>query len=336
MSNLIYKKGLFNEEQKNMYLKDLPKNTKTAYLRVLNRARALEERLNKDLYDFNIYEIENLMYYLSPKTLNSATSSISIIQNYIRWAIEQDLRTDNLNPLDAVFGNEFIKKFIDSTNKIIFSENEINDVIGGLVNFQDSAVVVAIFEGILGKHYSELLNLTWRDIDTEKKEIFLKNENGNGGYETRIFTVKSGSLLLRYLQKAYEEKVYYKQNGNPKRNIKSQTADLIDNDYVFRNALLNTKESNRRADQHLILRRLKRISEWYGQPYFNAINIRNSGMLKMAKDLYERDGELEKKQYDEICDRFNIQKNEKTGLYNIARIKKDFLNLTKIKEVYDI
>lgn len=336
MSNQIYKKGLYNEEQKNMYLKGMSRNTKSAYLRILSRAKTLEEQLNKDLYDFNIYEIENLMYYLNPKTLNSATSSISIIQNYIRWAIEQDLRSDNLNPLDAVFGDDFIKKFIDTSNKVIFSEEEIKNIVGGLVNFQDSAIVVAIFEGILGKYCSELLNLTWKDIDLEKREILLKNDNKSDGYETRIFKVNEGSLLLRYLQKAFEEKVYYKQNGNPSPNIKAQTAELTESEYIFRNALLNTKESAGRADQHLILRRLRKISEWYGQPYFNAINIRNSGMLKMAKDLYLRDGELERKQYDEICDRFNIQRNEKTGLYNIARIKKDFLNVSKIKEVYNI
>ena len=71
MSNQIYEQGLYNRDQKEMFLKGLNLNTRATYERVLNRAKILEEQFNKDLYDFNIYEIEKVIHYINPGTLSS-------------------------------------------------------------------------------------------------------------------------------------------------------------------------------------------------------------------------------------------------------------------------
>lgn len=255
MSNKIYESGFYNEERKQMFLKGLTPNTLSTFSRVLNRAKMLEEQFGKDLYDFNIYEIEHLISYLNPRTMNSVLSSASIIQNYIRWAIEEDLRLNNLNPLDAIFGQEYYSKFVDRTNKLIFSKEEIDDMTGGLVNFQDSAIIHSIFEGILGKGYSEVLNLTIHDIDNENLSVLLRNNTKSNTWSERKLEV-SGELISM-LNMAYREEIYYKNNGNPASNLKAPTSKLISNDYVFRSAILNTKADGK-ADSHLILRRLKK------------------------------------------------------------------------------
>ncbi|UNK20456.1 site-specific integrase [Paenibacillus sp. N3/727] len=331
MSNKIYEQGLFNEEQKNRFLKDLTQNTYAAYLRVLNRAKSLEEQLEKDLYDFNIYEIEKLIDYLNPNTLSSVTTSVSVIQNYIRWSIEQDLRGNNLNPLDAIVGDEFYRKFIDKSNKVIFSLSEIEDITGGLVNFQDSAIVQAIFEGVMGKRYSEILNLTIQDIDEENNELLLKNEVNE--HEIVERKLKVSPELIKMLIKAAEETEYYKNNGNPSVKVKSPTANLSKSNYVFRNTLLNTKEIDR-ADYFLVFRRLKKIADWNEQPYLTGINIRNSGMLYMANLLYKNSQKLEKPEIDCICEAFNISKIKNSNDYHTTKFRKEFLNIDKIIEVY--
>ncbi|MGY5342943.1 phage lytic cycle repressor MrpR family protein [Paenibacillus glucanolyticus] len=331
MSNKIYESGFYNEEQKLMFLKGLKSNTLSTFSRVLNRAKMLEEQYKKDLYDFNIYEIERLISYLNPKTMNSVLSSASIIQNYIRWAIEEDLRINNLNPLDAIFGQEYYSKFVDKTNKMIFSKEEIDDITGGLVNFQDSAIIQSIFEGILGKGYSEVLNLTIHDINQEDSSVLLRNNRDQISFSER--TLELTQELVIMLNNAFQEEIYYKNNGNPAANIKAPTSKLVRNEYIFRSAILNTK-ANGKADSHLILRRLKKIGEWYQQPFLTAINIRNSGMVYMAHQLRRRTGKFDKETFDIVCDRFNISKIKNSSDYNASRIRNDFLNIDKIIEVY--
>ncbi|MGM1044816.1 MAG: hypothetical protein ACQEXX_01580 [Bacillota bacterium] len=331
MSNKIYEQGLFNEEQKNRFLKDLNKNTYNAYFRVLNRAKNLEEQFEKDLYDFNIYEIERLIDYLNPKTLSSITSSVSMIQNYIRWAIEQDLRGNNLNPLDAITGDEFFSKFIDTSNKVIFSLDEIEDITGGLVNYQDSAIVRSIFEGVMGKKYSEILNLTIDDIDENNNELLLKNDVNE--YEKTERKLEVSPELIKMLMKAARETEYYKSNGHPSETNKSSpVANLEESNYVFRNAMLNTKLQ--RADYFLIFRRLKNIADWNQQPYLTGINIRNSGMLYMASVLYGQSGKLDKTEIDTVCEAFNLSKIKNKNDYHTTRHRKEFLNIEKLVEIY--
>ncbi|WP_106768030.1 tyrosine-type recombinase/integrase [Paenibacillus faecalis] len=331
MSNQIYEQNLFNAEQKNMFLKDLSSNTYTAYLRILTRAAKLEEQFEKDLYDFNIYEIERLIFYINPKTLSSVTSAVSIIQNYIRWAIAQDLRKDNLNPLDAIAGLKFYKKFIDTSNKLLFSSSEIEEITGGLVNYQDSAIVQAIFEGVNGKKYSEILNLTIHDIDEKNNELLLKNDINDFKQQER--KLKVSPELIKMLIKASQETEYYKNNGHPSENILSKIAPLCESHFVFRNSRLNTKETDR-ADYHLIFRRLSKIAEWNGQPYLNGMNIRKSGMIYMANVLYRESGKLENEEIHRICEAFNFSKIKGRDDYNTTRIRAEFLNLDNIFEIY--
>jgi integrase len=333
MSNKIYDDSFYNEEKKEWFLKDLPRNTYQRYSRVLSRAKYLEEQLGKDLYNFNIKEIEQLLHYLNPKTINSCQGSTSIILSYIRWAIEQDLRKDNLNPLDALIGYDFYNKFIDTTSQVIFSFEEIQDIIGGRINAQDYAVVQALFEGLFGKKYSELLNLSKNDIDEENLILTLKEDVSE--YETRERKVKVSPLLIKMLIKASEQKIYHKSNGEGAAILRAPTSDLMENNYVFRPSNLNTK-GNGKADPHLVLRRLKLMSIENSQPYLSAINIRNSGMLYMAYQLYVETGNLTKKEIDIICEHFNIPILKNGTGYNAHRLREQFLNVDTLKEIYEI
>lgn len=331
VSNRIYSDEMFNQNIKIMFLKDYPENTRLAYSRVLKRAKYLEDQVSKDLYDFNLHEIVQLLRFLSPTSYASALSSSSIIQNYIRWSIEQGLRVSNMNPLDAVVGDEFYKNVIDVSRKNLFTLEEIENITGGLVNFQDAAMIRGIFEGIMGHGYSELLNLKKVQLDPHHLLLQLVNEEKD---RTTHREVQISEELMLMLIKAAEESEYYKNNGNPSPNIKAPTSKLVDNDFVFRSSILNVK-SYERADKHLVLRRLKNVAEWFGQPTLTAINIRNSGMLYSAYQLYKETGKLEKNEIDYVCHKFNIAKLKGSEFYNVSRLKKEFLSIEKIIQVYE-
>lgn len=332
MSNNVYDRGFYNDLQKSRYLKGLPKNTYETYGRILRRASYLEKQYDKDLYEFDINEIKNLLNFLNAKTLNSIAGSVSIIQNYISWAIEEGLRSNNLNPLDAIFGDEFFRKFVDTSSKILFSYQDIMDIVDGLVNPQDTATILCLWEGIMGRRYSELLNLSKQDLMSDK-ELIVKNDISETEQHSRIITINNCEELVSILREAANQDIYIKNNGRP-GNIKAPEAKLINNEYVFRPSILNIKD-NGKAESHLVIRRIRAIAKLVNEPYLTAINIRNSGMLYMAYNLYKKNGKLRKLEIDTVCEHFNVSKLKGGKSYNNSRLKKEFLNIETINKVYE-
>ncbi|PQP82819.1 hypothetical protein C0Q44_15655 [Paenibacillus sp. PCH8] len=336
--NKIYGDSLYNESQKERFLQRQNENTKDVYSRVLRRASAIEKRLEMDLYDFNLSEIKQVLLLLESTKLATVKSTGSIIQNYIRWAIEQDLRKDNINPLDAVSGNDFYSQFVDDSKATLFSEEDIENIVSGCLNFQDKVIVQALFEGIMGRGNSELLNMKMEHVsetdEIDKYNITLYNDTRNGR-ESREITISS--YLYNILRIANKEDKYIKNNGNLIPSTKVTHNNLIDNDYIIRSAVNSgIKQSvDDPASIYLVTMRVAKISEWHNLPLLTPTNIRNSGMLKMARDLYIKYGKLEREEYYTICEHYNVAR-QRDGSYAYSKYKVGFLNMDNLGLIYGI
>ncbi|WP_336761476.1 phage lytic cycle repressor MrpR family protein [Paenibacillus sp. USHLN196] len=336
--NKIYDEEFFNKEQKDRYLQNLSDATKKAYGRVLKRVSIMEKKLDKDLYDFNLQEISQFLYLLKSTKVSSLQQAGSIINNYIGWAIEQDLRKDNINPLNAVTSFEWYSQFVDDSRQTLFTEEDIENVVEGCLNFQDKAVVQALFEGIMGRENSELLNMKMEHIietnEIDKYKIKLFNESRDG---QEIREIIISGYLYNILRIANKEDKYIKNNGNLVPSTKVTHNNLIDNDYIIRSAVNSSIKQgvDEPASIYLVTMRLSKIAEWHNLPLLTIVNVRNSGMLKMAKDLYVERGKLEEEEYSIVCDHYNIKK-DKNGLYHYGSMKSEFLNVPTIKKVYNL
>ncbi|RPK31809.1 tyrosine-type recombinase/integrase [Paenibacillus xylanexedens] len=335
--NKIYNEDFFNKDQKSRYLKDLSPATELAYGRVFKRAAIMEKSLDKDLYDFNLDEISQFLYLLKAKKISSLRQAGSVINNYIGWAIDQDLRKDNINPLSAVTSFEWYSQFIIDNHQSLFSEDDIGEVVDGCLNFQDKLIVQALFEGIMGKGNSEILNMKMEHITGSegKYRITLFNDNGDGTKESR--EIKISNFLYNILRIANKEEKYIKNNGILKPNIKSSVNELIDNDYILRSAVNSTIKQgiDEPTSIYLVQSRLKKIAEWHNLPQLTVKNVRNSGMLKVARDLYHKRNKLEAEEYSEIFEHFNIKK-DKMGQYQSGPMRSEFLNIPTIEKVYGL
>src|SRR5690606_19637412 len=214
--------------------------------RILSRAKVLEEQFETDLYNFNLYQIENLLHYMNPSTISASRSNFYIVQNYISWGIEHDLRDNNLNPLETLSETTYLKKFIDDTKKNLYTKDEIDKMIKVCNNAQDSFPVLGIFEGIYGTAgYDELLNLTKHDF-LENNTLRLKD-----GDTSR--TIRVSDECIELARRALNEKTYLKKNGEASNNMRSSDeANLVDNDYVLKNVDTRSKDDGR-GEKHLIL-----------------------------------------------------------------------------------
>ncbi|GAA4706858.1 site-specific integrase [Brevibacillus fulvus] len=328
MSNLVFEdRSMYNRELKENFLRRYPEHTWNAYKRIFYYSEPLEQMYQTDLYEFHLDQIGEIIRTMEPSSLASVKAAVSVIKSYIDWAISY--RTNNLNPLDVIHA-DWEKKFVDTSKKLYWSYEEIQEILDNCLNAQDAVIIALLFEGASGKEVSELRNLTYKDIDFATNTVRLVNEKA----AERTITVSARCLQL--LKEAWQQTEYLKRNGHLSanaRNIKP-TSDLLQTGYIIKPA--NTKNVHlAQVNAHVIYSRLSIISELFDLPHFTVKNIQRSGMIYWAKVLLERDGKLQRKQLHEICEKFDVSKIDNHGYiqYNTFGLK-DYINLGMIHKLY--
>lgn len=312
---------IYNEKIKELFLQNYTESSQVTYRRIFQKSCSTEEMLGKDLYDFNLEEIEDVLYNLSPTTFHSSVTNGRIITAYISWAIEQGLRKNNINPLKT-YGSDYFRKFIDPSAKIFFTDSEIMEIEDFCNNAQDAAMIRLLFEGVSGKMFWEIRNLKKEDVDFENKTLKLTNENG----EIRILEISDRALSL--VEKAMNQTKYYKKNGEMESEnpVLREYTDLIENDYVFRPSKTKVDDPNEPIKKNVIFRRISTISELFGLPHLVAHNIIKSGILYMAKKEIENGHQINTDLYRKIAQRYAIN-----NFYSL----RDFVTKENIESLYD-
>lgn len=331
MSNKVYDNTLYNSEVKEQFLQGYVDNTARIYRRVLERSSLIENIFQKDLFNFNLDELKQVLGSLNPLTHAAAEANGRYITAYIHWAMDNGYTNSNINPLKTI-DNEWFHQFVTvDTKDLLFTYNQLLDIEDFCVNYQDKVIFRLLFEGVQGSGASELANLTEKDVDFDNHILHLKdNEKGERN-------VKVSDTAIGYIDRAIREKEYLKRNGmaDLKANQKA-TLDLIDNKYVIRNTLTRTIEVDK-VDKHTIYRRIALIKDLYGDmAYLTVKNIVRSGKLYEAYKLYKEYGVLEKEQYMMIAEKFNISKvqNGNRYDYNWTSLKREGITIDNIKLIY--
>jgi integrase len=309
----------YNNRIKNRFLNEYMESTQSTYKRIFVSSLPMEGMLKKDLYDFSKEEISLVLADMNPSTASSSESNGRMITAYINWCINQGYRK-SINPLSAV-SPEWFGQFVDKNIQLYFSEDTLNTYESYCQNAQDALCMRLLFEGVNGKQVSEIRNLKKDDVDFKNKILKLTDFDGSIR-KIEVFSDKT----LELIEEALEVKTYIKRNGLmiEHENVREFT-DLTENDYVLRSSITATKTLEKPVDKAVVYRRINMIEDTLGIPYLNGKNIQRSGMIYMGKIIYEREGKLEKEQYLQIAERFQISK---------WFVIKNFCNLESIRELY--
>jgi site-specific recombinase XerD len=324
---------LYNEEIKKEYLDTFGDKTAETYKRIFFRSGSLEEKLNKDMGEFNSSEVEKVMTELNPLTVSASRSNFSAIKSYITWAIENGHRSNNINPLTLV-PKDWFKQFVDKNVMIYISKHELDQLTDenhGCKNSQDGVLFQLLFEGV---DIHSICHLMKKDVDYDNNTLTLRDKEGNVIREN--YEVSRDCIAL--LRKAAEEKEYYKRNMEAEiLPNQSPITLLVDNDYVIRVGATRNSDPMGAVSPHVIYRRLSTISELFENPYLTSKNIYRSGQIFMGYELYKRDGVLDKDQYIEIAEHYQMPKvkNGKYEFYNWSSLK-EWINMQNISKLYDI
>ncbi|TVY09897.1 tyrosine-type recombinase/integrase [Paenibacillus cremeus] len=320
MSNILYGDQIYNEEFKNEFMSQYGKGTQKTLGRIFKISFNKESDLGKDLYDFNIEQIRQLLYLFRPTTEYSSKQNISWISKYISFALDSGAKK-GLNPLDFT-PNDWAIQFVNNQIKKYWTGEELDKIIDSCVNAQDGVVISLLRNGVSGKESSELLNLKASDVDRDNETLTLTDDEGNRR------TIKVSPQCIKLVVRASLELDYEKMNGEPNVNRKADIANLIDTEFVIKTANTNTK-SYSQSEKNIIHRRLTKIAADLQEPMFVPKHIAYSGMLEMANSLLGSKDQLSSEDYSLIMKQFGID-----GEQSMYRIKSEFLNVETIRNLY--
>lgn len=164
---------MYNENIKNRYIENkeseviVPKG----YLQnCFKKSEPFEEELGKDISNFTAYEINNFFKTLNISSYESLLVLCNSFQQYTQWCLQQNLVKDSQNHFLEFDKDDLIACLnkIAMQNKIIPKET-IYRWCNELVNYGDSFAIIALFEGLKGKNYCEIVNAKIEDLNTKKK-----------------------------------------------------------------------------------------------------------------------------------------------------------------------
>ncbi|GAB6989475.1 hypothetical protein JCM16418A_15250 [Paenibacillus pini] len=320
MANIVHDDKLYNEEIKKEFISTHKTGTQAIFERIFKITQPMETDLGKDLYQFNREELRKTFYTFMASSKGSSKSVVAHVISYIDWAIDEEYH-NGINPLDSV-GVAWKEQFVVQPDKLYFTDAEIKSKLNEIVNAQVAVVFYAPFLGIRGTEHAEIVNIMKKDIDADKLTVKLTNANKS----TRTITVDSD--FIRLCNQAIKEQEFVKSNGEPDQNIRAESANLIDNDYIVRSVDINVKHTAE-ADGSVVYRRFRTLETFFNDKRITPVTIFYSGMIAMAKDLYVA-GKLDSEGYQAIAKQFNL--NQTT----LKRHMKDFLNEDTIKQVYSL
>lgn len=329
---------LFNEDRKELFLDEITNSpdSRRVYRRIFVKSHDDEMKYEKDLCEFTEEQLISFLTSLQPTTDAAADHNGRVVSSYLGWCIKNGHIPWNGNPLES-FTPEMFAQLVDHKIKIYISEEELNYVLGGCQNAQDQLMLVLPFYGVCGEAGSEIRYLKNTDVDFINKKLHVKNvkeETTPVGRKVKSFTERTVTIdgpnserVFDIIDRAIKQTHYIRRNGMVEDDTYGVRTVLVENNFVARSGKTNTEHFNDAIDKTTFFRRINIVSKTLEYPYLNAKNLQRSGMIYMAKNLYEAEGKLEKEQYLKICEQFDVKPNMWFSL-------KKFCNLEAIYALY--
>lgn len=294
-----------NLELKRRFLNNYSnKKTMVLYDNVLEKCSNTEEKFEKNVYEFNRDEFEELWASFRSTSWKHINKVVSIFRQFVDFANDEGYVPTKINYVNMFSGRDLIKYVSPFAIKDkIISYDKLIELQENCMNPQDEVIFALLFEGVKGKGHEEILNLKKTDVDYDNNILTLTRNDGS------VRRLNVSERTIEIIREANEDpigsKEYYFSNGlTAETSDKKSKSNLVDNDYIIRPSLRGDNNKNEPSELINIINRVKKISDFHGNQFLNPTNIWTAGMVHMAKTIKQEKGDLDIEDWKEITIRF--------------------------------
>ena len=296
---------MYNENIKKRYIeyKNSITTLKPTFLKTQFKSTEEAEReLGKDLCNFNKKEILDLYTTKSLRSLETIRNINAQFKEYTDWCIEEGMVFNHQNEFELVTGEEMLR----CVNTLLFKKSivtreELIKAIRKFDNACDQYMFLALFEGILGNCYTDIIN------------IELKSLRGN------VVTLPSTKKRIEISEEL--KSITVKSCETYRYRTQTRTLTLEGNKVIKeRHNVRNISEERR---QLRFSQTFDRKKKEIGLDHVTPNTLFVSGMLDYIKTGYQK----EKEECPELSIEYYICENKEKIAYRYKPIKaiKDFI-----------
>ena len=306
---------MYNEEIKLRYKAEREATTvvpNNAIRLDFQKTASFEEQLDKDVYDFTVYEILNMYKTWSSKSIDTLYVINNRLSQYTQWALEQSLVADSQNHYLEINRDMLMGciNAIAQQNRIVTREQMIAWC-SRLPNACDKFVFLGLYEGLNGDFYEDFWDTSIDDIDKEKKTI-----------RTKRGDLPISDDLIEYAEEANDTLKLYPMSGDMTRVTR-----LIENGKIIK-AKVNTKFDDPLHNKKNVYISIVRVCKFLDiDRWYNTRQTIESGMIQFIKQGMEQYG-LSFHKY-----LWSDHKKEVEKQYNRKIVRSSFY--TKYKNIFE-
>lgn len=304
----------YNEVLKNRYIEYKEEATimpNGFAQRVFDSTNKFESNLKKDISCFTFYEILDMYKTWSEVSLNVLSTKNSLLLNYTKWCLQQNLIPDSQNHFEE-FNTEILRGCLNTAlkNKQIVDRTEIIRLIQDFKNPGDKFIILGLFEGICGKEFSEFYDIKVSDFTVVENEVFVLLNSGR-----KIHVSKE---LYSLALSASEEEYYYSVGADS--SFKFIPSDKIIKDFPNTDGLKDNFAQR-------VTSKIRRNMKANETPYITSHTLKESGRIDFIRKKAEEKGISPKEFLLEHCEELEEQFNCKVpARYTLYKKYKEYLN----------
>lgn len=165
----------YNNEIKQRFLDsiDLSKYPPGWWDRMFAKTKLFEERKGFDIYDFSTSDLMEFYKFLEIGNVANLIAENAKLIAYGEWALNEHLISDNQIHFYELRNTDIMSKCVSKARiyNSILTKTQLKHI--HFLNYQDAFVFWALFEGIKGKNYEEIINLSVESIDQTNRKVKL-------------------------------------------------------------------------------------------------------------------------------------------------------------------
>lgn len=327
---------MYNPEFKQEFMNELQSPSyHNSYKALFNKTEKYERELGKDLYDFNVHELENFYYTLATPSWHSLRVTHFFIVNYADYAIKLGVRMSNINAFNLLTSTQ-LERYTASYKRTYLTREDFDEFMDYIVNDIDVAIFRALFEGVRGNNFSELTNLQPQHIFEENGQLYVKLTNNLPTGEKKHRTIQISRQLQMDFKRAFEQQEYITLNGiDNNSDDKYKYAEIVESPYIFRPVKRGAyKKSDGKINMQTIYRKKDMLNEVTDGQIKNINTLVISGMVDMTKRILDKKGSLTSEEWLKIGEQYDKIVSSEWTTQQVKHIQKLVAN--GMKELYDI